>query len=75
MKPKYLYISEGGAIIFTSSDAPTPLDLKCVSLGTLYIVRLSDMTEVMEDGNWIGIDKGILCNTPDNSEKYHWLVE
>lgn len=60
MAGKYLFITEGGGQIFTVNDEPTSEDIKCLGVGILSIIRLSDMHFMSADGQWSPVGRGEL---------------
>jgi hypothetical protein len=69
---KYLFIAEGGERIFTVNNELTDVDIACVNLGQIYVIRLSDMKELTPDGTWESISKGEINATDDPSGSFHW---
>lgn len=66
MTPKYLFITEGGEQVFVVSDEITEHDKKCVAFGHLSIVRLADLHEMNQRGEWEQVEVGVLHSDPSN---------
>ncbi len=73
MNYNYLYITEGGETVFLVTGEPTEVDKKCVEMGQLTIIRLSDMTELTQEETWEPIETGVMDGISDPSGPYHWL--
>lgn len=56
MSARYLIIGrEGSNGIFFTEDAPTDYDIGCVQIGTLQIIRLTDLHCMDANGGWTPI--------------------
>jgi hypothetical protein len=70
VSPRYLMIGrEGSTGIFFTEDPPTEYDIGCVQVGTLQIIRLTDLHCMDANGGWTQIDEGAITTVEIDGEQ------